>query len=98
MTELQIMKAHEIAQHYGKRQQKMQAVQELSELILVLSRREDQKQSAADYIDDLIGEMADCFVMIEQIRQLYEINPNDIDRRITAKLNRQLERMKGEKL
>ena len=93
MTELQIIKAHKIAEHYGKNKQKIQAVQELTELILVLTRRPDQKPDRQAYLDSVIDEMADSLVMIEQIRQLYEINPIDIDRRITAKLNRQLRRM-----
>ena len=96
MTEQQVMKAHQIAAHYGKAKQRMQAVQELSELILVISRRPDQKTNRAEYLDSLIDEMADSLVMIEQMRQLYEINPVDIDRRITMKLNRQLERIANE--
>ena len=96
MTEQQITKAHQIAEHYGKAKQRMQAVQELSELILVISRRPDQKMNRAEYLDSLIDEMADSLVMIEQMRQLYEINPVDIDRRITMKLNRQLERIANE--
>lgn len=96
MTEQQIMKAHKISEHYGKHKQKIQAVQELTELILVLTRRPDQKNDRASYLDSLIDEMADCYVMLEQLRQLYELNPIDIDRRITAKLNRQLERIERE--
>ena len=96
MTEQQIMKAHKIAEHYGKQKQRMQAVQELSELILVISRRPDQKLNRAEYLNSLIDEMADSLVMIEQMRQLYEINPIDIDRRITEKLNRQLNRIEQE--
>ena len=96
MTEQQIMKAHQIALHYGKSKQRMQAVQELSELILVISRRPDQKIDRRAYLNDMIDEMADSLVMIEQMRQLYEINPIDIDRRITEKLNRQLKRIENE--
>lgn len=96
MTEQQVMKAHKIAEHYGKAKQRMQAVQELSELILVISRRPDQRIDRNEYLDSMIDEMADSLVMIEQMRQLYEINPIDIDRRITKKLNRQLERIEQE--
>ena len=96
MTEQQVMKAHVISEHYGKTKQKMQAVQELSELILVLARRKDQKKNRAQYIYDLIDEMADSLIMIEQIRQIYEINPIEIDARINAKLNRQIGRIKEE--
>lgn len=96
MTEQQVLKAYKISQHYGKSKQKMQAVQELSELILVLAQRPDQKGNRTQYIDNLIDEMADSLVMIEQLRQLYEINPLEIESRITAKLNRQLQRIETE--
>lgn len=93
LTEEQIKKAATISNHYGKSKQKMQAIQELTELILLLAQRPEQKVDHERYIENVIDEMADCYVMLEQLRLLYGINPIDIDRRITFKLNRQLKRI-----
>lgn len=84
----------EIARHYGKTKQKVQAVQELSELICVLTRRKDQEDAAHQL--KLIDEIADSLVMIEQIRQLYGISGEEIEHRIEYKLLRQLARIKAE--
>lgn len=96
MNENQKSKCKLIAEHYGKEKQRMQAVQELSELILVISRRADQKQQREQYIADLTDEIADSIIMIEQIRALYNIPDFDIQQRIDYKLNRQLDRIANE--
>ena len=96
MNESQKLKCKEIAEHYGKAKQRMQAVQELSELILVISRRADQKEDRQAYIESLTDEIADSIIMIEQIRALYSIPDFDIRQRIDFKLNRQLERIANE--
>ena len=96
MNESQKLKCKKIAEHYGKQKQRMQAVQELSELILVISRRADQKQQREQYIADMTDEIADSIIMIEQIRALYSIPDFDIRQRIDFKLNRQLERIANE--
>lgn len=96
MNENQKSKCKLIAEHYGKAKQRMQAVQELSELILVISRRADQKENRQAYIESLIDEIADSKIMIEQIKSLYQISDFDIRQRIDFKLNRQLERIANE--
>jgi hypothetical protein len=96
MNENQKSKCKLIAEHYGKAKQRMQAVQELSELILVISRRADQKEDRQAYIESLIDEIADSKIMIEQIKSLYQISDFDIRQRIDFKLNRQLERIANE--
>ena len=96
MNENQKQKCKVIAEHYGKAKQRMQAVQELSELILVISRRADQKQDREQYIADMTDEIADSIIMIEQIRALYSIPDFDIRARIDFKLNRQLDRISQE--
>ena len=96
MNENQKKWCKEIAEHYGKAKQRMQAVQELSELILVISRRADQKEDRQAYIESLIDEIADSKIMIEQIRALYSIPDFDIRQRIDFKLKRQLERIANE--
>lgn len=96
MNENQKSKCKLIAEHYGKAKQRMQAVQELSELILVISRRADQKEDRQAYIESMTDEIADSIIMIEQIRALYSIPDFDIRQRIDFKLDRQLERIANE--
>ena len=46
------------------------------------------------YFDNIIDEIADVCIMIEQLRFLF--GEVDVDKAITAKLNRQLLRMESE--
>ena len=80
-----------IAGHYGKEKQKIQAVQELSELICVLTRRPDQQGES--YRSELLDELADSMIMIEQMRRLHEISLPELNERITKKVGRQLSRI-----
>lgn len=96
MTEYQQIKAYKIAKHYGLKTQKIQACQELNELSGVLLRRKDQIPNRFDFINSLIDEMADVYVMLEQLKTLYHLNAKDISDRISFKLNRQIERMAEE--
>ena len=96
MTDRQITKCYKIAQHYGKGKQKIQAAQELNELQALLLRRPDQIRNNDEFIDNMIDEIADVEIMIEQLRQLYEIGQNEIYERINFKLNRQIERIREE--
>lgn len=84
----------EIARHYGQKKQEVQAVQELSELILLLTRRKDQR--GTDYKERLIDETADSLIMIEQIRQLNGITEKEVKDRIDYKIERQRARIQDE--
>lgn len=96
MNEDQREKCKAIAKHYGKRKQKLQTIQELTELIMELTKRDDQKQDRSEYIAKLVDEIADCEIMIAQIESLYMISEFEIRQRIDFKLNRQLERIGNE--
>lgn len=91
MTRGQKSKCRKIAEHYGRKNQERQAVSELCELQYVLTRRQEQRQ--ADWQNDLLDEMADCLVMIEQLRALYGIEDDELNDRVNFKLNRQIERI-----
>lgn len=91
MTRGQKSKCRRIAEHYGRKNQERQAVSELCELQYVLTRRLEQRH--ADWQNDLLDEMADCLVMIEQLRALYNIEDEELTERVNFKLNRQLERI-----
>jgi hypothetical protein len=43
----------------------------------------------------LLDEMADNTIMIQQLRLLYDISDEAFDKKITEKLDRQLERIKN---
>ena len=84
-----------ILDHYGQQKQELQAVQELSELILLLAARPDQRK--ADYKKNVTTEIADSLVMIEQIRIANGIKSMDVMTVVSEKLDRQLKRIKKEK-
>lgn len=84
----------EILDHYGQKKQELQAVQELSELILLLAAREDQR--GKNYKDDLTNEIADALVMIEQVKMMHNIHDEDVTEVIVYKLRRQLDRIAQE--
>lgn len=83
-----------ILDHYGQQKQELQAVQELSELILLLAARPDQRK--ADYKKNVTTEIADSLVMIEQIRIANEITDKDVHAVVAEKLSRQLGRIQKE--
>lgn len=83
-----------ILNHYGQQKQEVQAVQELSELILLLAAREDQRKS--NYKEHVTEEIADSLIMIEQIRLANGISDKDINAVIVQKISRQFNRISEE--
>ena len=83
-----------ILDHYGQQKQELQAVQELSELILLLAARPDQRK--ADYKKNVTTEIADSLVMIEQIRIANGITDKEVNAVVAEKLSRQLGRIQKE--
>lgn len=84
-----------IAEHYGYQKQRIQTIQELSELLCLLSRRPDQI-AKMDFNAELISEMADVAIMLEQIRIMFGINAEDLFAVIDSKLERQMNRIAEE--
>lgn len=84
-----------IAAHYGRHSQEYQAAQELSELMCLLTRRDDQRDST--YKERVTDEIADCEIMLEQIRRLNGIDETEVAEHISQKIERQLQRMQAEK-
>ena len=76
-----------IINHYGHTNQFNKAVEELSELIRALVR--DDK-------DNLIEEIADVYIMLEQLLIMCNIPEIVIDYSINKKIERQLERMEND--
>ena len=81
-----------IAEHYGYQKQRIQTIQELSELTCLLARRPDQI-AKMDYHTELIGEIADVTIMLEQLRLMLDIEPSKIKEMVQKKLARQMHRI-----
>lgn len=83
-----------ILEHYGKQKQELQAVQELTELILLLAARPDQRGHG--YERNILSELADVRIMCDQIQMLYDIPDDAVEDMIAYKLRRQLSRIEKE--
>lgn len=84
----------EILSHYGDKKQEVQAVQELSELILLLVARPDQRGN--DYRANMVKEIADCEIMIEQVKQMHGITDCEVECEMHRKIGRQMKRMEAD--
>ena len=84
-----------ILEHYGEKKQEIQAVQELSELILLLAARQDQRKE--DYVQNVTKEIADVQVMVMQLCLMHGITRDQVEEVIEEKLLRQLGRIDKEK-
>lgn len=84
----------QILEHYGNQKQELQAVQELTELILLLAARPDQRGD--NYEQNILSELADVQIMCEQIQIMHKISNKDIADMKSYKLRRQLARIEKE--
>ena len=92
MTREQKLKAMHILYHYDARSQMLKCCEELSELesaILKYLNKDDNNT------DEILDEMADVYIMLEQMKSVFPFGENVLNERIEYKLNRQDERMKG---
>lgn len=82
-----------IAKRYGKEKQVLQAVEEMAELqkelIKNVNRNKDNKK-------EIILEIADVEIMLMQLVDIYNIEPNKLIGAMEYKLLRQKERMKND--
>lgn len=95
MNELQKKKCGEIAEYYGQKKQEIQAVQEFTELNLLLTKRPDQRKQM-NFREEIKGEIADCLIMIEQIQQIHGISDGEISYTVDYKISRQMKRIESE--
>ncbi len=84
----------EILEHYGRHKQELQAIQELTELILLLAARPDQRGD--NYEQNILSELADVQIMCEQIQIMHKISNRAIADMKSYKLRRQLARIEKE--
>lgn len=87
MIAIDTEKLKAIINHYGHTNQFNKAVEELSELIRAIVR--DDK-------DNLIEEMADVYIMLEQLLIMCDIPEVIMDYSINQKIERTLERMEND--
>lgn len=76
---------------YGKDMQLNIAIEELSELIKEICKNKRESNNR----DNIIEEMADCYIMLEQLEIIFDIEPFELHKAINAKLSR-LENMLAE--
>ena len=95
MNELQKKKCGEIAEYYGQKKQEIQAVQEFTELNLLLTKRPEQRKQM-NFREEVKGEIADCLIMIEQLQQIHGISDGELVNTVDFKLARQLHRIERE--
>lgn len=96
-------KLEKIAEYYGALVQVVQAIQELSELIHVLTVTINADNcvefycSKKDFVkanrEHLIEEIADSQVMINQCLYIFRISDHEIEKCMKAKISRQLQRI-----
>lgn len=86
-----------ILEHYGEEPQRMKACEELAELQVEIfhNSSEDAAKSNAIY-DDVVSEIADVYIMLEQLVKIYNLNKRDIDNAMTLKLRRTEDRIRAE--
>ena len=83
----------QIVQKYSKTQQVIQTIEEMSELTKELIKNINRGK---DNRKEIVSEMADVYIMLEQMMIYYDINLLELTDEMDMKLKRQLERMKGE--
>lgn len=99
INKMNVEKIRCIANEYGLRKQSRQCIEELSELIKALCKW-DRKWGDSLLSDsheckertDIIGEIADCRIMLSQIEYLMSAE-YDVQEEIEKKLDRQIRRI-----
>ena len=76
---------------YGPDAQKIQAIQEFSELTQAITKDINNQGSR----ENLIEEMADSKIMLEQMQLLFDVDDQDLEKIMDKKIERQLTRIKN---
>lgn len=80
-----------ILYRYGARSQMLKCCEELSELESAILKHLNKD---GNNTDEILDEMADVYVMLEQMKNVFPFGENILEERIEYKLNRQMERIK----
>lgn len=84
-----------IIEHYGENHQRFKAAEELSELQTLILQ--DANKNGKVPKSRIIEEIADVYVMLSQLKTIYQIDGRDIEPIISYKLDRTLNEIEGEK-
>lgn len=82
----------EVIKHYGKTLQTFVAIEEMSELMKELSKDARGEQNR----DKIIEELADVYIMLDQIQIMHDIDLNDVFKVMNEKCDRIRERIEHE--
>ena len=78
-----------ILRHYSPEAQTVKAIEELAELQAELAKLLNKQSSHAE----LVGEMADVYIMLTQLMVIFDIDTEEFDIEISRKLDRQIRRI-----
>ena len=95
MTKDQKLKAMHILYNYGAHNQMLKCCEELSELEAVILKHINKDTNNTD---EVLDEMADVYIMLEQMKNVFPFGENILTDRINYKLNRQMDRINGKQL
>lgn len=93
MSQIEVLKR--AINQFGMDMQLNVAIEEFSELIKEICKH----KRGADNISHIIEEMADCYIMLEQMKIMFELGSTVINDTMNIKIERlkqKLEKMKGE--
>ena len=82
----------ETIEHYGKEMQSIVVMEECSELVQAVSKELRNKSDK----DHLTEEMADVYICLELLKQIYGITNSNIQNWIDVKQKRAVERIESE--
>lgn len=83
---------HKVVKRYGMPIQSTIAMEECAELIQAISK---MKRDASDHnYEHLVEEMADVYIILDQLQFMFNVKPEDLDSMITYKQSRNEARMK----
>ena len=93
MTKDRTKKALLILNAYDSTAQKMKCCEELAELETALLKHINKGGNT----DEILEEMADVYIMLEQVRYMMPFGETDLNEAIDYKLDRQIQRIRGAK-
>ena len=86
-----------ILEHYGEEHQRIKACEELAELqVEIFHNSSEDAAKSNDIYDNVVSEIADVYIMLEQLVKIYNILKSDIDKAMTLKLRRTEDRIRAE--
>lgn len=85
-----------IANHHGYDKQTIKAIEEYSELIQAIIKF--RTRESEEFKQNIVEEIADSYIMTAQLVYLLDLKADDIEDMIEAKLKRERNRIKNEKI